>query len=334
MKTQRNFLSAIVLVTTFFLSCGEIESKQEKTTNKLVELTQEEMENVELEGILYSKLIRFSDEAKNIVHAVKEDSINGFTSTILNLKTKEVLGNSYWIDNGPDYFENGVVRFNRDTKVGLLNRKGEVVLEPTFQHINAFYAGYAIVGDSCITEQDGEYTTTSCIKYGIIDSLGNIKIPTIFEDIHTGKLPIGLDSNFNKIGTQPKDINYHLFYKKREGECNANEVIIYTPYYNEFSNLGNFLNGGFYEKESNTLLLIPLATIKNPKEYYYVFKNNTCGTSQGLVPVIGNNSNGKFTVQFLKDNKITLNSVTPGIMSDNGKYCQESFGEYIKVEEK
>lgn len=291
-------------------------------------------QDIMVNGVYYDEKIPFSEEAENLFHLLRTDDSGVFTSKIINIKTGEILGETFWFDNGPDYFNNGVARFKKEGKVGLINKKGEIVLAPIYDFIRPMNSGYAVVENNCVTKQaDDEHKIVECEKHGIVDSAGNIKIPVIYEDIHVGKLSVSINPTTNEVDeTKPQNMNYHLFYKKKDGECNPDEVIIYSPYMEVFSNKGKEIKGGIYKKGDNKLRVLPLTSGKNSKTMYYYFENSECGVIEGEIPLVNHRTSSKFYLSFLTDNeKLTINSVTPGLNIDSNHFCKGSWGEYERI---
>lgn len=306
------------------LACNRQSDKQEKGDNG-------SSPNL-INGVLYDTIITFSHDAKHLVHALKENDSIGFIANIIDTTTDQIIGETYWFDNGPDLFSNGVARFKKGNRIGLVNYKGEIVLMPKYQMMGPINAGYAIVGDSCIYEENGEHTSVTCAKYGIIDSAGNEKLPVIYKDIHVGKLPIGVDSNMNQLPTQPKDMNYHLFYKRNDVPCGDNykDMIIYAPFSESFWANGKTIFGGVYESFfpdystlNNTqkedlylrLKLFPTSTQSNKKLHFKIlsekedFQNCKEGTFKNIttIPRVGYkiyDEGIRFIIPFFNDGSL------------------------------
>lgn len=54
-----------------------------------------------------------------------------------------------FFDNGPDYFEQGLTRFLKDGKVGFHNRSGDVMIEAAYDFATPFKDGHAFVCNGC-----------------------------------------------------------------------------------------------------------------------------------------------------------------------------------------
>ncbi|MCE5309912.1 MAG: WG repeat-containing protein [Acidobacteriales bacterium] len=86
------------------------------------------------------------------------------------------------VDNGPDYFREGVARFRRDGKVGFFNTRGTVVIKPAYAYAMPFSEGLAAVCDGCIEMLEGEHRAVKGGKWGFIDRRGVLVIPLQFLD--------------------------------------------------------------------------------------------------------------------------------------------------------
>lgn len=67
--------------------------------------------------------------------------------------------------------------FEKDSKQGFLNEKGEVIIEPKFDLVQSFSEGRAVVGKFVGYD---EYEMPK-YKYGYIDTKGNLQIPYLYE---------------------------------------------------------------------------------------------------------------------------------------------------------
>ncbi len=286
-----------------------------------------------INGMMYDVVFPFSDKQDEyLVHAIPHDSSNS-TTYIIDTVKKEIIGETYFFDNGPDYFEHGVARFRKEGKIGLINKKGKVMLTPKYESVGIMDGGYGIVGVNCVSEKDGEYTATECMKYGIIDSLGNEKLPLIYESIHTGLLSMSVNFESNdsiERKRTPESMNYHLFKTKTE-PCNADELIIYSPFKDEFSYNQRILQSGKYVKDGYELIFYPVSNKKNPTTICYQFKGDNCGKMNGEFNL---KALGKFKCIFSDiDETVNINSITPGLCMDDSckTFCNGSWGSYKKV---
>jgi len=96
--------------------------------------------------------------------------------------TGRVLVRPVVVDNGPDYFSEGLARFRAGGKVGFFNGKGKVVIQAKYAFARPFAEGLAAVCDSCKEIREGEHTVVAGGKWGFIDTRGSLVIPLQFED--------------------------------------------------------------------------------------------------------------------------------------------------------
>jgi hypothetical protein len=93
-----------------------------------------------------------------------------------------VLVRPFIVDNGPDYFEEGLARFLEGDKMGFFNRTGQVVIPARFDAAFPFHDGLAAV---CVgarkVKQAGQPTLTEGGQWGYIDRKGEVVIPPRFD---------------------------------------------------------------------------------------------------------------------------------------------------------
>ncbi len=94
--------------------------------------------------------------------------------------TGQVLVRPLVIDNGPDYFREGVARFRRDGKVGFFDRHGKIVIKPGYEFAMPFFEGRAAVCDGCAEVEEGEHRAVRGGKWGYIDAGGKLVVPLQF----------------------------------------------------------------------------------------------------------------------------------------------------------
>jgi len=86
------------------------------------------------------------------------------------------------VDNGPDYFEEGLARFRAGEKIGFFDKKGKVVIQAKYAFARPFSEGLAAVCDSCKEVLEAEHTAVTGGKWGFINTRGDLVIPLQFED--------------------------------------------------------------------------------------------------------------------------------------------------------
>ncbi len=95
--------------------------------------------------------------------------------------TGDIIVRPFVIDNGPDYFLEGVARFTLNGKFGFFNIMGEIVIEPQFDFASSFHESLAAFCHGCSQKSQGEHHIIQGGKWGYIDHTGNIVIAPIFE---------------------------------------------------------------------------------------------------------------------------------------------------------
>ena len=87
------------------------------------------------------------------------------------------------VDNGPDYFVDGLARFVKDNKIGFCDQKGRVIISAQFSFVQPFSEGVAGFCTECRQIKEGEYHRFSGGKWGFIDRKGNVIIKAIYEQV-------------------------------------------------------------------------------------------------------------------------------------------------------
>lgn len=87
------------------------------------------------------------------------------------------------VDNGPDYFQEGLARFRASGKVGFFNRGGKVIIPAAFGFALPFSEGLAGVCDQCREIREGEHTVVRGGQWGFIGRGGELVIPLQFEQV-------------------------------------------------------------------------------------------------------------------------------------------------------
>ena len=84
---------------------------------------------------------------------------------------------TFFFDNGPDYFHDGLARVIKKGKIGFINENLEVVIEPKYDYAHYFQDGKARVCNGCTEKKEGEYSTMVGGKWGVIDTTGKLIEP-------------------------------------------------------------------------------------------------------------------------------------------------------------
>lgn len=85
------------------------------------------------------------------------------------------------VDNGPDYFAEGLVRFREQGRIGFIDTRGRIVIKPRFTYAAPFSGGLAAVCLGCTPRADGEYTRWEGGHWGYVNKDGQVVIPPIYE---------------------------------------------------------------------------------------------------------------------------------------------------------
>ena len=87
------------------------------------------------------------------------------------------------VDNGPDYFSEGLARFTRKGKFGFFNERGKVVIPPKYDFASPFSEGFAAFCAGCREEPSGEHRIVKGGKWGFINRQGEIVIRPRFDEV-------------------------------------------------------------------------------------------------------------------------------------------------------
>jgi hypothetical protein len=97
-------------------------------------------------------------------------------------KKGETIIRPFVIDNGPDYFKDGLARFRCDNKFGFFDRTGKIIIDAQFDFALPFHEGLAAVCEGCKEETHGEYHSVKGGTWGYINKQGALVIPSQFEE--------------------------------------------------------------------------------------------------------------------------------------------------------
>jgi hypothetical protein len=93
----------------------------------------------------------------------------------------KILLRPYVIDNGPDYFEEGLARYVADGKIGFMNELGASVIPAIFDFVTPFSEGLAAFCIDCKRVSEGEYHRHEAGKWGYINKTGEIVVAPEFD---------------------------------------------------------------------------------------------------------------------------------------------------------
>lgn len=88
-----------------------------------------------------------------------------------------VLIRPFVIDNGPDYFHEGLARFVQGRMIGFMNRSARIVVPARYRFAEPFNNGFALVCTDCRKIVSGEHGTISGDHWGVIDAGGSLVVP-------------------------------------------------------------------------------------------------------------------------------------------------------------
>ncbi|MBZ5516641.1 MAG: WG repeat-containing protein [Acidobacteriia bacterium] len=108
--------------------------------------------------------------------------VDGNGWAYINASGKVVI-RPFVVDNGPDYFTEGLARFTREGKFGFFNKWGRVVIAPKFDFAAPFAEGLAAFCQGCREEPSGEHRLVKGGKWGFINRRGEIVIPAKFDEV-------------------------------------------------------------------------------------------------------------------------------------------------------
>jgi hypothetical protein len=99
----------------------------------------------------------------------------------INKKGKIII-RPFVFDNGPDYFREGLARYELNGKMGFFDKRGRVVIRPQFEFAYWFQEGLSAICMGCKTARVGEYGVVGGGKWGYINKKGRMVIAIQFDD--------------------------------------------------------------------------------------------------------------------------------------------------------
>ena len=116
-----------------------------------------------------------------------------------------VLIRPFVLDNGPDYFRQGLARFVREGRLGFFDRHGKVDVPARFSFAQPFSEGLAAVCAGCKEVPEGEHKAVRGGQWGFIDRQGALVIPLKFEraeSFESGRARVLLDGQWRYINAR------------------------------------------------------------------------------------------------------------------------------------
>lgn len=111
----------------------------------------------------------------------------------------------FLFDNGPDPFQEGLARFQKEGKFGFFDERAQVVIPPQFDFAAPFFDGYASFCKGCKAKREGEHGAIKGGLWGFIDRKGKIVITPRFENAYSfeqGKARVMLNGKWVFIDKQ------------------------------------------------------------------------------------------------------------------------------------
>jgi len=96
--------------------------------------------------------------------------------------TGKVVMRPLVVDNGPDYFREGLARFAVESRLGFFDQRGQVVIPPAFSFALPFSEGLAAFCVGCQEVAEGEHQAMRGGRWGFINRKGEPVIPAQFEE--------------------------------------------------------------------------------------------------------------------------------------------------------
>ncbi len=88
----------------------------------------------------------------------------------------------YTFDNGPDYFVDGLARFESKGKMGFFDVSGNIVIQPAYDFASPFCGGFANVCIGCSFVSDGEHGYMKGGSWGHINLSGGVVTSLIHDE--------------------------------------------------------------------------------------------------------------------------------------------------------
>jgi len=117
----------------------------------------------------------------------------------------KVVIRPFVIDNGPDYFAEGLARFRAAGKIGYFDRGGKVVIPAKFCFALPFSEDRAAVCEGCTEFREDEHSSVRSSRWGYIDKRGALVIPLQFEQagsFENGRAKVRSNGTWREIDRQ------------------------------------------------------------------------------------------------------------------------------------
>lgn len=131
--------------------------------------------------------------ANVVMHLKRTVDQNEYEPFCFRLDTKGcIVEQAFFIDNGCDYYEEGLARYVQNNKIGFSNERGQHVIKAAFDMAFPFTNGVAVVSNGCKVvykkfqgNPSESYPVYVGGKWGVIDKKGNIIVPIAQKDSDT-----------------------------------------------------------------------------------------------------------------------------------------------------
>jgi hypothetical protein len=113
------------------------------------------------------------------------------------------------VDNGPDYFSEGLARFRAAGKFGFFDERGTIRIKPRYDFALPFAEGLAGVCFGCKERREDEHTLVKGGRWGFINGKGHLVIPADYEAVESfqeGRARAKLSGRWLRIDAKGKRI--------------------------------------------------------------------------------------------------------------------------------
>jgi len=108
----------------------------------------------------------------------------------------------FMIDNGPDYYSEGLARFVKDGRIGFLDEAGRIVIPAQFDFVSTFSEGLAAFCIGCQKVPEGGHLPVRGGKWGYINVRGEMAVKPQYEEaspFEDGRARVRLDGQWIRI---------------------------------------------------------------------------------------------------------------------------------------
>jgi hypothetical protein len=92
-----------------------------------------------------------------------------------------VLVRPFVVDNGPDYFSEGLARYTERGRFGFFNERGGITIRAQYDFVLPFHEGLAAACTGCRFKREAEHSSVVNGKWGFIDRRGRWVIKPAYE---------------------------------------------------------------------------------------------------------------------------------------------------------